>query len=101
MNQEVTLTVGQIFWLIGGIAVIVLIIVLIKMVMELTKTLKEFRQVGRNVNDIIDDIQVTKLAIVEKVAELKRATDIVKKFKEIKDSRSEKQLKKKKKKGAN
>jgi len=96
MNNEVTFTftLGQLLWSIGGICIIILIIVLIRLVIEAKKTLREYREVAYNINEMIDDIQTTKMVVVDRIAGFKKMTDVVKKFQEFKEKRERRKLKK-------
>lgn len=100
MNNEIEMTLAftptQLLWWIGGLCIIVLIVVLIRLAIEATKTLRQYREVGHNINEMLDDIHTTKMVITNKISELKKMTDVVKKFQEFKAKRERKKLKRNK-----
>jgi len=99
MNSEITITYGQILALIGVICGVVLTIYLVGLLKELKLTLREFREVGQNVNEMLDDIQTTKMVVTSKIADIKKMADVVQRFKAMKEKREQKKLKKANKKG--
>jgi len=98
MNNQITFTIGQLLAVVGVICLVALTIYLIGVLKELKVTLREFREVGHNVNEMLDDIQTTKMVITSKIADFKKMADVVKRFKEMKEKREQKKLKKESKK---
>lgn len=94
MDNQITFTIGQLLAIVGIICLVFLTIYLIGLIKELRATLQEFREVGHNVNEMLDDIQTTKMVITSKISELKKMSDVVKRFKEMKEKREAKKLKK-------
>jgi len=101
MDDSITLsfTVGQLFAVIGAICLLAITIYLVGVLRELKKALQQARETMYNVNEIIEDIQTTKMVITNKIAEFKRFTDIASKFKETKEKFTRKKQKKNKKQG--
>jgi len=95
--MTLSFTPAQILWAIGAICIIILIIFLIRMVIEITKTVRQYREVGHNVNEMLEDIHTTKMVVMDRIADFKKMTDVVKKFQEFKEKRERKQEKKNKK----
>lgn len=94
MNEPLLITPWQIIGIVCAILLAVLIVYLIGLIRELKKTARQLRETLYNANEIIEDIQATKMLVIGKIAELKKASDVVKRFKEIKAKREAKKLKK-------
>jgi len=105
MNNEINLSftpwqaVAFILTFVGIVSIILVTIYLIGVLREAKKTLQQSRAVMMNVNDILEDVQATKLLILNRLAEVKRMTDVVRRFKDIKQKREARKYKKLKKEG--
>ena len=100
MNNEIelTFTPWQLFAIVGAICLIVLTIYIVGLLIEARKLTRQINETVHNVNDIVEDIQATKMVIVSRIAEIKKISDIVNSFKEAKEKVSRKNKKKSKKK---
>ncbi|MCL1991059.1 MAG: hypothetical protein FWG67_09250 [Defluviitaleaceae bacterium] len=95
--MTVSFTLGQLLGVVGAICLSALTIYLVGLMKELKKTARQLNETLYHVNEMIDDIQTTKMVVINKVAEFKKATDLIQKFKAVKEKRARKQEKKNKK----
>ena len=94
----ITLTIGQLFGAIAIICLVVFTIYIVGVLKEVKKTLQEVREAVRNANEMIEDIQATKMLVVSKIAQAKKLTDGVKLVKERLDKiKQKKKIKQEKK----
>ena len=96
MDNSITLsfTVGQLFAVVGAVCLIAITIYLVGAIKELKKTLQQVREVAYHVNEVVEDVQATKLVITSKIAELKKFLDISKKWGEMRGKLTRKKKKK-------
>jgi len=97
MNNQIELafTPWQLFAIVGAICLIILTIYIAGLLIEARKLTRQINETVHNVNDIVEDIQATKMVIASRVAEIKRISDIVNSFKEAKEKMSRKNKKSK------
>ena len=94
MNEiTLTFTVGQLFAVIGAICLLAITIYLVGVLKELKKALRQVHETLYNVNEMVEDIQATKMVITRKIAEFKRFRDFSKTFKEMKEKFTRKKKK--------
>jgi len=98
MDNEIALTFTpwQLIAAVGAISLIVLTIYIVGLVREFKKTARQLDEILTNVNEIVEDIQVTKMVVVSKIAEIKRISDIVSSFKTARERFTRKKKKNKK-----
>jgi uncharacterized protein YoxC len=95
MNEiTLTFTVGQLFAVIGALCLLAITIYLVGVLKELKKTLQQVHETVYNVNEMIEDIQTTKMVITNRISELKKFRDFSKTWEEIKDKFTRKKNKK-------
>ena len=88
MNEiTLTFTVGQLFAVIGAICLVAFTIVLIGLMVQGIKTLKETRGVAReaqelinNANGMLDDIRTTTGIVITTIGKAKNALNFIEKF---------------------
>ena len=92
MNNEIALTFTpwQLFALVGAICLIILTIYLVSLIKEAKQLTKQVNETVYNINEIVEDIQTTKMVIVSRVAEIKKISDIVTSFKKAREKLSRK-----------
>lgn len=94
MNEiTLTFTVGQMFAVIGAICLIAITIYVIGVLKEAKKTMRQLNTALDNVNEIIEDVQTTKLFVTNKISEFAKYLDVVKRVKEAKAKMTRKKKK--------
>jgi uncharacterized protein YoxC len=88
--------VGQLFAVIGAICLVAITIYLVGVLKELKKTLRQAHETLDNVNEMIEDIQATKMVITSKIADFKKFSEFSKTVREMKEKFSRKKKNKNK-----
>jgi len=92
MNEiTLTFTTGQLFAVIGAICLVAFTIVLICLMIQAMKTLKETRGVAKeakelihNANEMIDDFRATTGVVLTTLGKVKFTSNLIEKFKDKK-----------------
>jgi len=94
MNETMTFTVGQLIAVVGVACLVAITIYLVGLLKETRKTMRQLNETLDSVNEIVEDVQATKMVVTSKIAEFKKMSGVVQTFKEMKEKRERKKNKK-------
>jgi len=95
---ELTFTPGQLLIVVGAICLAVFTFYLVSLLIEARRLTRQINETMDNVNEMVEDIQATKMVVVSRIAKIQQISGVVKSFQEAREKVRRKNKKKSKKK---